>query len=140
MAYTLHAIGLPHPPPARRVAGVRVQASGSPRCLILEARLRSDRWDCGFSGSGGIPQEGVVIYEFAPENDPWEKLDPNGPWPPLELRAVLNAGESFEDSDSASMSPGVFDHRPGPGRHRLITVMDSSVGGFVVEIATDSGG
>src|SRR3712207_1822379 len=50
-AYTLHAIALPQPPPGGRVAGIRVHAFGSNRYLVIEARLRSDRWDRGFSGS-----------------------------------------------------------------------------------------
>lgn len=61
--YILHAIGLSHPPPTGRVAAVTVKAPGSDRYLIIEARIKSDRWERGFSGSGGIPSEGVVVYE-----------------------------------------------------------------------------
>ena len=139
-SYTLHAVGLAHPAPGGRVAGIRVQAPGSSRYLILEARLKSDRWDRGFSGgSDGIPSEGVVVYEFAPENDPWAKQKPNGPWPPLELRTVLAVGQSFEHRDTASTSPGVKDHRTGPGRHRVVTVRSAVVGGFVIEVTADNG-
>lgn len=137
--YQLHAIGLPHPAPSDRVAGVRIQAPDSSRYLIVEARLESDRWDRGFGGSSGVPSEGVVVYEFAPEADPWRRENKNGPWPPLELRAVLNAGERFEHHDTATKHPGVKDHRPGPGRHRMVTVTSSMVGGFAVEIAADDG-
>jgi PASTA domain len=97
-SYTLHAVGLPQPPPAGRVTGVRVQAPGSARYLIIEARLRCDRWEGGLGDSFGvgIPWEGVLIYEFSPESDSWPKQDPAGPWPPLEFRkAGTTAGQSY---------------------------------------------
>ena len=72
-SYTLHAVGLPQPPPGGRVAGVRVQTPGSQRYLIVEARLRSDRWERGFAGLPGIPSEGVVVYEFSPESSRGEE-------------------------------------------------------------------
>jgi PASTA domain len=99
-SYTLHAVGLPQPPPAGRVTAVRVQAPGSQRYLFIEARLRCDRWEAGVGDSFGvgIPWEGVLIYEFSPESDSWPRRpqDPNGPWPPLEFRkAGTTAGQSY---------------------------------------------
>jgi hypothetical protein len=121
--YTLHAIGLPQPPPGGRVAGIRVRSSGSNRYLIIEARLRSDRWDRGFSGSLGIPSEGVVIYEFAPESAPWPRLEVPGPWPPLQLRTptALAVGEDFVHEDTKT----------------TVRVRSATAGGFVVEVATN---
>jgi hypothetical protein len=121
--YILHAIGLPQPPPGGRVAGIRVQAFGSSRYLIIEARLRSDRWDRGFSGSLGIPSEGVVIYEFSPENEPWPRVDANGPWPPLELRTptALAAGQEFRHKDTKT----------------TVRVTSATAGGLVVQLDTD---
>lgn len=120
--YTLHAVGLVQPPPGGRLAGVRVRAFGSPRYLVIETRLRSDRWDRGFSGSLGIPSEGVVIYEFAPERDPWPRQDPNGPWPPLELRTptALTVGQTYLHPDTRT----------------TVRVTSATAGGFRVEIAT----
>ncbi|HYR75963.1 MAG TPA: PASTA domain-containing protein [Pyrinomonadaceae bacterium] len=120
--YTLHAIGLPHPSPAGRVACVKVQTLGSERYLIIEARLKSDRWDRGFSGSKGIKSEGVVVYEFSPETNPWPRVHPNGPWPPLELRTptALTEGQSFTHADTGT----------------TITVF-AAVAGFVIEVTTD---
>jgi len=124
--YTLHAVGLSQPPPGGRVAGIRVRAFGSDRYLIIEARLKGDRWDRGFSsplGSLGIPSEGVIACEFAPESNPWPKEDPNGPWPPLELRTAtaLTVGQSFSYQ---------------AGRTSL-HVKSATAGGFVIELDTD---
>jgi hypothetical protein len=124
--YTLHALGLPQPPPGGRLAGLRVPAFNSNRSVYIEARLRSDRWDRGFSdrlGSLGIPSEGVVIYEFAPESDPWPRLDPNGPWPPLELRTptALMVGQTFVYRDART----------------TVRVTSGTAGGFIVELETD---
>jgi PASTA domain len=121
--YTLHAIGLSQPPPGGRVAGIRVRAFGSDRYLVIEARLKSDRWDRGFSGSLGIPSEGVVAYEFAPESKPWPRLDPGGPWPPLELRTptALTVGQSFLYQDARTM----------------VSVRSATAGGFIIELDTN---
>lgn len=137
-SYALHAIGLSNPIRPGHVAGVKVQAPGSNRYLIVEARLRSDRWDRGFSGSTGIPSEGVVVYEFSPETDSWPKLNDPGPWPPLELRTptALTVGQTFTHHDSST--PGdAIDNRTGIGRHRTVTVKSDSVAGFVAEITSD---
>jgi hypothetical protein len=152
--YTLHAIALPHPPSDGRVAAVKIQAPGSNRYLIVEARLRSDRWDRGFTaadfpGTGqhwnylGIGAEnsrygeGVIIYEYSPPEESWPRLDPNGPWPPLELRGVFTAGETFTHFDASTTTPGVVDHRTGIGRNRVISVQSQIAGGYVVQISTD---
>jgi hypothetical protein len=120
--YTLHAIGLPQPPPGGRVAGIRVQTPGSQRYLVIEARLRSDRWERGFSGLPGIPSEGVVIYEFSPQSNSWPKKDPAGPWPPLELRTptALSVGQSYLH----------------PATGTKVRVQSATAGGFGVEIAS----
>lgn len=124
--YTLHALGLSHPPPGGRIAGVRVQGVGSKshRYLFIEARLKTDRWERGFSnGSSGIPSEGVIICEFSPESDSWPRLQP-GPWPPLELRtrSALTVGQSFVHADSLT----------------TVRVVAATAGGFRVEIATQT--
>lgn len=121
--YTLGALGLPQPATGGRVAGVRVKAFGSPRHLVVEARLRSDRWDRGVDGTSGIPSEGVVLYEFSPETSSWPRRDANGPWPPLELRSpmALTVGQSFQYA---------------PGRTN-VRVVSATAGGFVTEMVTD---
>lgn len=138
--YTLHALGLPHPAPSSRVAGIKVDAEGSNRYLIIEARLGSDRWDRGFSGSTGIPSEGVVVYEFAPEEEMWDRNpnDPNGPWAPLELRTqtALTVGQSFTHTDSHVTGSGSRDNRSGFGRQRRLTVRAAVPGGFIVDLTS----
>ena len=50
--------------PSRRgqFAAVRIQARGSSRYLMIEARTRPDRWDRGFPvGSSGIPSAGCGL-------------------------------------------------------------------------------
>jgi hypothetical protein len=123
--YTLHAVGLPQPPPSGMVVGVRVRGAGanSHRLLFIEARLKVDRWESGISSnSDGIPSEGVVICEFSPENDSWPKENPTGPWPPLELRTptALTAGAKFVHQDA----------------NATIRVLASVTGGFEIEVDT----
>jgi hypothetical protein len=132
--YSLHAISLPHPAPGGRVAAVMVQAPGSNRYLLIEARLRTDVWD------SGIPAEGVIVYEFAPEDDPWPRTDPNGPWPPLQLRTpmALNPGQTFTHHDDHVPHSTVRDHRTGVGRHREVRVTAVVAGGFQIRIRTDA--
>jgi len=121
--YVLHAIGLTHPAPPGRVAGVRVRTSESGRYLFVEARLESDRWDRGFSGSQGIPSSGVIVYEFAPQSDAWPRPNP-GPWPPLQLRTpvALTVNQSFTHQDAEVEA--------------TVTVISETPAGFVVEIAS----
>ena len=148
--YALHALALPHPASAGRVAALKIQAQGSNRYLIIEARLRSDRWDGGFFATKaipearnitypGIPAEGVLIMEFSPETDSWPRQQP-GPWPPLERRAVLGVGQTFNHFDSSTTDPGVVDHRSGLGRQRSIAVRSQIAGGFVIDVTTDEAG
>ena len=122
--YVLHAVSLPQPPPAGRVAGVRVQAPGSQRYLVIEARLRTDRWERGFAGLLGIPSEGVVIYEFSPQTNSWPKLNPTGPWPPLELRTptALTVGQRYVH----------------PATGTRVSVTAATAGGFAVEVASSN--
>jgi hypothetical protein len=134
--YSLQAISLTHPAPGGRVAAVKVQAKGSNRYLLIEARLKTDAWDAG------IPSEGVVVYEFAPQDDPWPRLpsDPNGPWPPLQLRTptALTAGQTFDHFDSHVPHSDARDHRSGAGRRREVRVTAAVPGGFQVRILTDA--
>lgn len=120
--FTLHAIGLSHPAPAGRVAAVKVPYGSRGRCLLVEARLRTDRWEHGFTGSRGLPSEGVVVYDFAPESDPWPRSDPNGPWPPLELRTpiALGVGESVSPAEA----------------NVDVRVESATAGGFVVRVVS----
>lgn len=121
-AYTLHALGLAHPAPAGRVSGVQVRVHGTGRSVYIEARMRSDPWESGVQ-SDGIPSEGVVVCEYAPESDPWPRQDPNGPWPPLELRTprALRVGESYEHVASRT----------------TVTVSSPTVGGFRIRVETE---
>lgn len=132
--YTLHAVGSSYPLPGR-YAAVLHQAPGSNRCLIIEARLRTDTWE------QPLPSEGVVVYEFAPRDDPWDRLNPRGPWPPLELRTrtALQVGETFTHHDTHTTHNGPRDHRSGRGRLRTLTVTSAVENGFVIEVQDDAG-
>ena len=57
--YDLHSIGLVQPPPSGRVAAVRI-GSQKPY-LMIEARQKVDQFEGGTPG--GIPNEGVIIYQ-----------------------------------------------------------------------------
>lgn len=136
--YRLRAIGVGRPGRGQ-LAAVRLQARGSSRYLLVEARVGRDRWDRGFpGGSSGIPSVGVVVYEFAPDW-PRRESDPNGPRPPLQLRtpSALAVGESLVHRDSTTTDEGVRDHRSGRGRHRTISVLAATDDGFDIEVTTD---
>jgi hypothetical protein len=136
--YTLRAIGAGQPGRGQ-LAAVRIQARGSSRYLVIEARLGRDRWDGGFpGGSSGIPSAGVVVYEFAPDW-PRRESDPNGPKPPLQLRTptALTVGQSLAHHDSSTTDGGVFDHRSGLGRHRSVRVRAATDDGFEIEVTSD---
>jgi hypothetical protein len=137
--HRLHAVGLGVAPPGR-VSGVIVQAPGSNRHLVVEARIKTDRWEAGFSGSTGIPSEGVVVYEAAPDDDPWPRINNPGPLSPLQLRTLraLRVGETFEHHDPWTRTGGPRDHRSGRGRNRTIPVVYDLPGGFRVRITTDA--
>ena len=146
--YALHAVGLPHPPNDGRVAAVRIKAPGSNRYLVVEARLKSDRWERGFAAArvppeltgttyNGIDAEAVIVYEFSPETDPWPRPNTPGPLPPLQLRAVLSVGDTFTHFDSSTTTPGGANFTTRKGRRRTITVQRAIVGGFVIQISTD---
>ena len=136
--YTLRALGAGRPGRGE-VAAVRIQARGSNRYLMIEARTRRDRWDRGFpGGSSGIPSVGVVIYEFAPD---WPRLEsnPNGPKPPLQLRTptAVPIGATFTHHDPSTPNSNVRDHRSGLGRHRTIRVRAATANGFSIEVTSD---
>lgn len=136
--YRLQSIGAGRPGPGE-LAAVRMQARGSSRYLMIEARLRQDRWDRGFpGGSSGIPSAGVVVYEFAPD---WPRLesDPNGPKPPLQLRTptALIVGQNLDHHDSSTTGGDVRDHRSGFGRRRTIQVRAATADGFEIEVTSD---
>ena len=136
--YVLRAIGAGRPRRGQ-FAAVRIQARGSSRYLMIEARLGRDRWDRGFpGGSSGIPSAGVVVYEFAPDW-PRRESDPNGPKPPLQLRTptALTVGQSLNHEDSSTTGGGARDHRSGRGRHRSIRVRAATDDGFEVEVTSD---
>ncbi len=67
--YQLHSIGLSSPPPSR-FAAVRVRSATTGNTFLIEARLKSDVYETGFSRlvDGnlefvGIPGEGVIVYQ-----------------------------------------------------------------------------
>jgi hypothetical protein len=136
--YVLRAVGHGHPGPGQ-VAAVRISAQGSDRHLIIEARVESDRWDRGFEGgSVGIPSQGVVVYERAPDW-PRRESDPNGPKPPLQLRTrtALGVGQSFSHEDTSVPDDRVRDHRTGRGRYRSVRVRAAIAGGYEIEVTSD---
>ena len=85
-SYILHAISLPQPPPAGRVAAVQVGQQAP--YLMIEARLRADQFDLN------IPSEGVIVYQVQ-TSDPLGNAQ-NG-LPPLNLltKTALTVGQSF---------------------------------------------
>jgi hypothetical protein len=136
--YILRAIGAGRPR-SGEVAAVRIQAEGSNRYLMIEARTRRDRWDRGFSdASRGIPSEGVVVYEFAAD---WPRLEsnPNGPKPPLQLRTptALAIGATFSHQDPSTPDSSVRDHRSGLGRYRSLRVRSATADSFEIEVTSD---
>jgi hypothetical protein len=110
--WTLHALALIQPPPSGRVTAVRIPStisSTAQRYFLVEARLRVDVYERRTAGiSGGIPSEGVVVYEI--DEATW----------PVQLRTptALSLGQTYTNQ-----------------AERLeITVTSAVTGGFVVEI------
>jgi PASTA domain-containing protein len=60
-SFDLHALELAQPAPPGRVTAVRVDAGE--KALFAEARMRIDQFDGGNQWHGGIPGEGVIVYE-----------------------------------------------------------------------------
>lgn len=87
VTYHLHAVGLVQPPPAGRVAAVRLGGQVPPY-LMVEARLMNDQFD------GSIPSQGVIVYQVqtaSPQGSAQNQLAP------LLLRTptALQVGETF---------------------------------------------
>ena len=73
--FDLHTLGLVQPPRPGRVTAVQIKTGGNP--LFVEARQRVDQFDGGNQwnwnnnlGFGGIPNEGVIVYELAGVENP----------------------------------------------------------------------
>ena len=62
--YTLHAGGLPQPPPPGRLTAVTIKSIDSAGYFLVEARMRNDTYEMPGMISSGIPVEGVVVYEI----------------------------------------------------------------------------
>ena len=56
VTYNLHAVGLVQPPPAGRVAAVRIGIGSQVPYLMVEARLMNDQFE------RNIPSQGVIVY------------------------------------------------------------------------------
>lgn len=107
--YTLHALELLQPPPPGRVTAVRIPSAYSSRYFLVEARLWIDFYDNSTWGiSGGIPSEGVVIYEIDEAN-----------WPvQLHTPTALTAGQQYTNTVE----------------HLVISVNASVPGGFTLTV------
>lgn len=90
--YAIHALALTQPPPAGRVAAVRVPSRVNPgRYFIVEVRLKLDRFERATDGfSSGIPSEGVVIYEI-------DERNPLRVW--LRTPIALSVGQQYWNAD-----------------------------------------
>jgi hypothetical protein len=85
-SHTLHAVGLAQPPPTGRVAAVRVGAQVP--YLMVEARLKNDRFDAG------IPSEGVIVYRVQTTSPMGSAQNGKAPVDLL-TPAALRPGQSF---------------------------------------------
>ena len=86
VTYSLHAVGLVQPPPAGRVAAVRI-GSQVP-FLMVEARLMNDQFD------GSIPSQGVIVYRVqtsSPQGSAQNQMAPLQ----LVTPTALKVGETF---------------------------------------------
>jgi hypothetical protein len=88
---TVHAVSQPLSEASTpgRVHGIRLPSAAASGYYLVEARLRTDRYEAATPNvSNGIPSEGVVVY--------W--IDDTA-WPPVHLKAVLTPGtEPFKDA------------------------------------------
>ncbi len=94
--YPLHAISLTQPPPAGRVAAVKI--GGSVPYLMVEARLKADQFDAG------IPKEGVIVYAVQTPDPLGHRVNHLRPLI-LKTPQALSAGQAFA-SDAIGVSVG----------------------------------
>jgi hypothetical protein len=86
VTYQLHAVGLPQPPPAGRVAAVRI-GSQVP-FLMVEARLMNDQFDAS------IPSQGVIVYRVQTSSPQGSAQNQKAPLQLLTTTA-FKVGETF---------------------------------------------
>lgn len=88
---SVHALSEPlsTAPTPGRVHAIKLPAPGASAYHLIEARLRTDRYESPTPDvSSGIPHEGVVVY--------W--ID-SSTWPPVHLKSVLQvAGDTYTDA------------------------------------------
>jgi hypothetical protein len=123
--FDLHSLGLVQPPPPGRVTAVQVKTSGNP--LFVEARQRVDQYDGGNQWNwnsslnvGGIPNEGVIVYELAGVENPTTPFP--GEIDPL-IRLLTQA--ALAPGQSVTSNSGV-----------TVQVTAALMGGFSVSIVT----
>jgi hypothetical protein len=123
--FDLHTLGLVQPPPPGRVTAVQINAGGNP--LFVEARQRVDQYDGGNQWNwnaslnvGGIPNEGVIVYELAGVENPSTPF-PGEVDPLIRLltQAALVPGQSITSSSGVT-----------------VEVTGALMGGFSVSIVT----
>jgi hypothetical protein len=94
--FTVHALSSPlaSAPTPGRVHAVKLPTPSATQYYLIEARLRTDRYESATSGvSSGLPAEGVVVN--------W--IDESA-WPPVHRRATLTTpGASFSDQAHGTM-------------------------------------
>jgi outer membrane protein assembly factor BamB len=129
--YDLHSIGLVQPAPTGRITAAQIKTNGTP--LFVEARQRVDRyegpnsWNAALQrwdpakGSGGIPSEGVIVYELAGVEDPHAPAGEIDPLIRLHTQTALTPGQSITRQSVT------------------VRVLDSLVGGFRVRISNLTG-
>ena len=87
---TLHALSSPldSAPSPGRVHAVKLPTPTAAQYYLIEARLRTDRYESATPGvSSGLPAEGIIVY--------W--IDESA-WPPVQLRATLTTpGANYSD-------------------------------------------
>jgi hypothetical protein len=100
---TLHAVGLPQPPPPGRHAALMIPTGRHDRYYLVEARLRTDAYERESEASWGIPSEGVIVYEVD-----------ESVWAPAKLLTptALGLGDAYRDL-AEGLSIRVTDAVPG---------------------------